>query len=245
MTAGTEAVMDAEEVVRRYPINAGLTLEIRLDACKLFAGTVTVLQAPSGAGKSTLLAMLGLAARPDAMGRLRVGDGTNVFDAAAAWRRRDNAALRRARQTLLGFVTQTGALMAFLTLRQNILLPLRLQDRRDDTRFDGLVQRLGLEDALDRRPGDVSQGQRQRAALARALVTGPKLLLADEPTAALDIKTGMDVDRLLLEAVDAFKVAALIASHRPDGDLVARAQRLGFKAETTPNGTLCRFAVAV
>ena len=116
-------------------------------------------------------------------------------------------------------------------MRENILEPLRLHPRtaHDDVR--ALAAELGLEDVLDRHPGAVSLGQRQRAALARALIGRPALLLADEPTAALDLDTAEAVDRLIMDAVESRGAAALIATHRPNSMLARHARRVNQRSE--------------
>ncbi len=152
------------------------------------------------------MALLGLALRPEPGASLSLG-GT---DAIPLWRDPDALAALRARA--LGFVPQTGALLPFLTLRDNIALPLRILRRPDPARVTALAERLGIAAILDRAPAAVSVGQRQRAAIARALVHRPGIVLADEPTAAVHPAQADAILALLAEAADD-GAALIIASH--------------------------------
>jgi putative ABC transport system ATP-binding protein len=224
-------VLEARGVERVFRAGAR-PLRIVLDGLSLAAGEIALMQAPSGTGKSTVMAMLGLVTQPDRIGTLVLArDAGERLDAAEGWQERAERRLGAARASLVGFVMQTGALIPFLTLRDNILEPLRLRRRASPGALEALAGALGIDDVLDRRPSAVSIGQRQRAALARALIGRPALLLADEPTAALDPETAAAVDRLILQAARAQGVAALIASHRPAGALAGVARRVGHRIE--------------
>jgi putative ABC transport system ATP-binding protein len=186
-------------------------------------GDRVALVGPSGSGKSTLLSLFALALRPDRAARfaLRDADGRE-HDATALWQARDDAALARLRALTIGFVPQVSGLLPFLSLRANIRLAQDLSGRRDEARLDRLVSRLGLGAECDRRPEDVSVGQRQRAAIARALAHGPSLLLADEPTAAVHPAQADEVLSLLRDLSDD-GAAVLISTHDE-----ARAVAAGF-----------------
>lgn len=139
---------------------------------------VTAITGPSGSGKSTLLQLLAGLDRPDS-GSVKI-DGIEIT-------RLNDARLSRMRRRKLGFVFQSFNLLATLNARQNIVLPIELDGRRvDEDRFDSLVEDLGIADRLDHRPGQLSGGQQQRVAIARALITNPAVVLADEPSGALD-----------------------------------------------------------
>ena len=97
------------------------------------------------------------------------------------------------RSQSIGYVLQTGGLLPFLTVRQNIALPLALNRLKDNSRIQELASNLGIAEQLDKRPAFLSGGQRQRAAIARALIHRPSLVLADEPTAAVDELTAMEI----------------------------------------------------
>ena len=145
-------------------------------------GTFTAIMGPSGSGKSTLMhCMAGLDRPTD--GAVLVG----ADDIAAL----PEKTVTRVRRDKIGFVFQSFNLLPTLTAEQNILLPLELAGRRVDRAvFDGVVSSLGLGDRLRHRPSQLSGGQQQRVAVARALVTEPEVIFADEPTGALDQKTG-------------------------------------------------------
>lgn len=173
------------------------------------AGEVVGLLGPSGSGKSTLLRCLGLLDAPHA-GEVRL-DGAVV---ASHGRIAGNAEALRRRH--IGFVFQRANLVPFLDVRENVLLPLRLEGRltrQGEARADGLLQRLDLWDRRRHNPTQLSGGQAQRVALARALVAAPALVLADEPTAALDAERGRDAILTLREAAREANAAVLVVTH--------------------------------
>ena len=133
---------------------------------------------------ASLLGLLALALRPEPTepGAVLSIGGANAL---ALWQAGDERGMSRLRALWLGFVPQTAALLNFLTLRENIALPQRIADRIDPSYLAEIAGVLGLSHILDRRPADVSVGQRQRAAIARAMAHRPAILLADEPTASV------------------------------------------------------------
>lgn len=159
----------------------------------------------SGSGKSTLLHILGSIERPTA-GRVLV-DGTELGSLS-----RTQAAIFRRRK--VGIVYQFYNLVPTLTVRQNILLPLRLDGKKpDEAFFAELVGALGLEERLDAMPGRLSGGQQQRAAIARAMIYRPALLLADEPTGNLDRKNAQEVLDLLQLSNRRYGQTILLITH--------------------------------
>jgi putative ABC transport system ATP-binding protein len=179
-------------------------------------GQFVAIMGPSGSGKSTLLNVLGALDKPDA-GRYRLGEdevGSLDDDAASDLRNRR-----------IGFVFQSFHLLPRLTVLENVLLPQRYALRADaqaPARAASLLERLGLGSRLHHRPGELSGGQLQRAAIARALLNQPALLLADEPTGNLDSKSALDVMALLGELNAAGQTVVLV-THDPD--IAARAGR--------------------
>lgn len=170
-------------------------------------GTFTAVMGPSGSGKSTFLSCAAGIERPTA-GRVVV-DGRDVTDD-------DEDARTRLRRERLGFVFQGFHLLPYLTAEQNVGLPLRLAGRRSDrARVRGLLERVGLGDRADHLPAALSGGQQQRVAIARALVTEPAVLLADEPTGALDTTTAHEVLALLRESVDSLGQTVVMVTHDP------------------------------
>lgn len=173
------------------------------------AGEIAALLGPSGSGKSTLLTAIGLIALPD-HGDVWLEDRLVVRDGKALT---DLAALRRER---LGFVFQKSNLVPFLTARENVQVALDLVDRRGRDarrRVAELLAYLGLDDRADHYPHALSGGQQQRVAIARALAASPAVILADEPTAALDSVRGRSVMELLHRVAREQRAAVVVVTH--------------------------------
>jgi len=170
-------------------------------------GSFSAVMGMSGSGKSTLLQVAAGLDRPTA-GTVRLG-GTDL----GRMSRRGLSVLRR-RQ--VGFVFQNFNLVPSLSVAENIALPLRL-DRRavDKDRIGELARLVGIGGQLRRLPHTLSGGQQQRAAIARALVTRPEVIFADEPTAALDLYTGEAITALLRRAVDELGQTVVVVTHDP------------------------------
>jgi putative ABC transport system ATP-binding protein len=168
------------------PALLGVSLEVE-------AGDRVCLMGPSGSGKSTLLNIIGCIDK--ASTGTVVVDGENTTNL-------DDARLSRFRNRTMGFIFQTFNLIPVLSVFENVEYPLLLQrlpakERRD--RVLDLLERVGIADFRKRSPENLSGGQRQRVAVARALVTRPRLVIADEPTAALDHATGASIMKLMVE----------------------------------------------
>ena len=179
----------------------------------LAAGARVALVGPSGCGKSTLLDLLALVLAPDAAERFSIELDGAAQDIAGLWRARQLDRLAALRSRHLGYVLQAGGLLGFLDVRGNIRLPRQLLGLADDGGVERLAAALDVSDQLDKRPADLSLGQRQRVSCARALVHAPTLLLADEPTAALDPLNAERVMQLLLRQAEAHRVTCVIATH--------------------------------
>lgn len=209
--------LEIEGLVRTNGSGAG-AFALEVDRFVLRAGEAIAVAGASGSGKSTFLDLAALAVQPDRAGRLALAGE----DAAPLWRAGDGEALARLRARGIGYVLQSGALLPFVTVRANIALPQRLAGREDGGRVAALAATLGIADLLGRMPGTLSVGQRQRAAIARALSHRPALVLADEPTAALHPEMADTVLDLLVRETAASGAALLLATHDPD-----RALRFG------------------
>jgi putative ABC transport system ATP-binding protein len=175
----------------------------------VWPGEVVAVMGPSGSGKSTLLHCLAGIVRPDAGRVLYAGKDVGARSDA------DRSALRRQD---FGFVFQFGQLVPELTCLENVALPLRLAGiRRRAAEHAARVwlARLEVEDVAGKRPGDVSGGQGQRVAVARALVAEPKIVFADEPTGALDSLNGERVMTLLVSAAREAGTAVVLVTHEP------------------------------
>jgi putative ABC transport system ATP-binding protein len=137
----------------------------------------------------------------------------------------DDGALTKLRRDKLGFVFQFFNLLPVLTAEENLVLPLSIAGRKPDSAWlDQLVRTVGLEDRRTHRPSELSGGQQQRVAVARALVSKPAVVFADEPTGNLDSKASADVLRLLRQAVDEFGQTVIMVTHDPEA--AAHADRL-------------------
>ncbi|KPA89932.1 ABC transporter ATP-binding protein [Pseudomonas sp. RHF3.3-3] len=168
---------------------------------------------PSGCGKSTLLDLLALVSAPDRAGLFAFEGPAGAQDIAALWREGRQDALAQLRSRYLGYVLQTGGLLGFLDVRGNIELSRKLLGMADDGSVRRLAEQLEIADQLDKKPQALSVGQRQRVGCARALAHAPRLLLADEPTAALDPLNAGRVMQLLLGQVAEQGACCVIASH--------------------------------
>ncbi|MBK9476870.1 MAG: ABC transporter ATP-binding protein [Tetrasphaera sp.] len=178
--------------------------EVSLD---IAAGEFTAIMGPSGSGKSTLMHC---AAGLDSVtsGRIRIGD-TEI----TALKERALTELRRDR---IGFVFQAFNLVPTLNAEENILLPLAIAGRRPDPAwFDEVIDTVGLRDRLTHRPGELSGGQQQRVACARALVSRPDIVFADEPTGNLDSTSGAEVLGFLRKVVDTHTQTVVMVTHDP------------------------------
>lgn len=225
-----------EGVVKRR-IGHERAFEIAVDTLALETGGVRALAGPSGCGKSTLVDVMGLALRPDAARGFALEiEGAPPVDLARLWCDDRLDELARLRGRHFGYVPQLGALLPFLSVRANIALPQEIVRRVDAARVAQLAQRLGIADVLDEPPERLSVGQRQRAAVARALAHGPDFVLADEPTGALDPENAHAVLRLLLELAESEAIGLLIVSH--DHALIERLgiRRLPLEARPGPLG---------
>jgi putative ABC transport system ATP-binding protein len=187
----------------------GSTPALIAASLSVWPGEVVAVMGPSGSGKSTLLHCLAGIVRPDS-GQVRYG-GADI-GAMSDTRR---SALRR---TDFGFVFQFGQLVPELTCLENVALPLRLAGvRRSRAEHAAHVWlgRLEVDEVAAKRPGDVSGGQGQRVAVARALVAEPKVIFADEPTGALDSLNGERVMKLLVSAAKQSATAVVLVTHEP------------------------------
>jgi putative ABC transport system ATP-binding protein len=205
--------------VRRDRGHGVESFQLEVQSFHISAGECVAIVGPSGSGKSTFLDLLALSLAPSAAARFRLGPRGE--DIAALWRARDERPLARLRREWIGYVLQSGALLPFLTAARNVELPLRLAGRASERgRARELMRRLDILDCAGRLPSELSIGQRQRVAVARALAHGPGLVLADEPTAALDAEAAGAVMGLLAQLAAEQGAAVLLVSH--DERLAAR-----------------------
>ncbi|HZI20019.1 MAG TPA: ABC transporter ATP-binding protein [Pyrinomonadaceae bacterium] len=209
---GAPAVEDAALVVeglrKSFRGPAGGALEVLRGASLVVGpGEAAAVVGASGAGKTTLLQVLGGLERADG-GSARLGP----FDILAA----DGAALAAWRGREVGFVFQSHRLLADLTAEENVALPLRIARRgacEAQAAAREMLARVGLSERARHAAGELSGGEQQRVAVARALVARPRLVLADEPTGNLDARTGAEVSALLVELCRGARACLLVATH--------------------------------
>lgn len=220
MADATAPMICLEGLVKTRSQNESV-FELRVPRFTVRPGQMVAVIGESGCGKSTLLDTLALVMAPTRVGRFEISPSESGLpcDVAALWARDDEEALSALRRDLFGYVLQTGGLLPFLSVRQNICLPARIKGANiAASRLEALAGRLGVAGCLDRMPGALSIGQRQRVAILRALAHQPRLVLADEPTAAVDKTRARaimdDMHRLARDE----SVAVVVVTH--DVDLV-------------------------
>ena len=225
VTTPAIAVRDVRKV---YGKGEGAVVALDGVSLDIAPGSFTAIMGPSGSGKSTFLHVAAGLDRPTS-GAVALA-GTEL----AGLSERRLTILRRER---IGFVFQAFNLMPSLTVTQNIALPLRLdghRPRRSDVRE--VAARVGLDQRLRHRPSQLSGGQQQRVAIARALITRPEVVFADEPTGALDTRTGRGVLALLRDVVDADGHTVVMVTHDPTA--AAHADRVVLLADGRIAGML-------
>ncbi|MBV6500286.1 MAG: Lipoprotein-releasing system ATP-binding protein LolD [Prosthecobacter sp.] len=201
------SLLEASDLTRNYQLDAAPVAALRGVSLKVERGDFIALTGPSGCGKSTLLQICGAMDRADG-GELRL-DGLEVKSL-------NDAALTRLRREKIGFVFQFFNLLPTLSVRENIAMPLLLAKTPEPDAFERaalLADRVGIAHRLDHLPAQISGGEAQRAALARAVIHRPGLLIADEPTGSLDSTNGRRVLNLLQELNQELGVAVLMATH--------------------------------
>jgi putative ABC transport system ATP-binding protein len=214
-------VVTARDVVRRYGAGDTAVDALRGVSVEISPGRLTAVMGPSGSGKSTLMHILAGLDKPSA-GEVSIA-GVDITDL-------DDAALTRLRRDHIGFIFQFFNLLPMLTAAENIALPLKLAGTRPDPQWLGeLVEQVGLGDRLSHRPAELSGGQQQRVAVARALVSRPSVMFADEPTGNLDSTTSGEILALLRDSVDTYGQTTVMVTH--DAQAAAIADRVLFLAD--------------
>jgi putative ABC transport system ATP-binding protein len=217
----TKEVVTARDVVRRYGSGDTAVDALRGVSVDIAEGRLTAVMGPSGSGKSTLMHILAGLDKPTS-GEVTVADVdiTGLDDTALTHLRRDH----------IGFIFQFFNLLPMLTAAENIALPLKLAGQKPDPAWlEELVQTVGLSDRLTHRPSELSGGQQQRVAVARALVSRPTVMFADEPTGNLDSTTSGEILALLRNSVDTLGQTTVMVTH--DAHAAAIADRVLFLAD--------------
>jgi putative ABC transport system ATP-binding protein len=211
-----EAILAATDLHRSYALAESAVPALRGVSLSLDAGAFVAVMGPSGCGKSTLLQLCGAMDKADS-GSLKL-DGREVTTM-------NDADLTRLRRERIGFVFQFFNLLPTLSVLENIAMPLLLARVSEKTAFEkarSLARRVGIDHRLDHYPNQVSGGEAQRAALARAVIHEPALLIADEPTGSLDSSNGQRVLELFQELNRDLGIAILMATHDAQVAAVAK-----------------------
>jgi putative ABC transport system ATP-binding protein len=215
------AVVSAHEITRRYGEGDTAVDALRGVSLEVAPAKLTAIMGPSGSGKSTLMHILAALDLPTSGYVTLAGTRLGTL--------RDTEITKLRRQHI-GFIFQFFNLLPMLTAEENILLPLSIAGRKPDKdEFEELLTRVGLKDRRSHRPSELSGGQQQRVAVARALVSKPTVVFADEPTGNLDSKTSDEILQLLHEAVESYKQTMVMVTH--DAKAATIADRVLFLAD--------------
>jgi putative ABC transport system ATP-binding protein len=214
-------VVTAKDVVRRYGDGETAVDALRSVSVDILPGRLTAVMGPSGSGKSTLMHILAGLDQPTS-GEVTVA-GVDIAGL-------DDTALTKLRRDHIGFIFQFFNLLPMLTAAENIALPLKLAGGKPDPVWlEELIDKVGLGERLTHRPAELSGGQQQRVAVARALVSRPSVMFADEPTGNLDSTTSAEILALLRDSVDTLGQTTVMVTH--DANAAAIADRVLFLAD--------------
>jgi len=203
------SVIYVENVTKTYGTGSNQTTILKGITLSIAQGEFVAIMGPSGSGKSTLMHLMGGLDRPSG-GKVLL-NGTALSDL-------NDRALSRLRRKQIGFVFQFYNLVPVLSARENVAIPLILDGmnrRAAHKRADEMLEIVGLKDHANKPPSEMSGGQQQRVSIARALATNPPLILGDEPTGALDSRTGEEIVRLLRDAARNMGRTVVIVTHDP------------------------------
>ena len=219
--SGSPNIVEARDLCRRYgegevAVNALAGVDVSFPT-----GRFAAIMGPSGSGKSTLMHILAGLDRPTS-GSVKLG-GVELGEL-------DDRKLTQLRRDEIGFIFQTFNLLPVLSAEENILLPLSIAGRKPDREWlDRLIDAVGIRDRLGHRPAELSGGQQQRVAVARALVSRPSVVFADEPSGNLDSKASSEMLAFMRRSVTEFGQSIVMVTHDPHG--AAYADRVVFLAD--------------
>jgi putative ABC transport system ATP-binding protein len=215
------AVVEASGLHRRYGAGDAAVDALRGVSLEIARGKLTAVMGPSGSGKSTLMHLLAGLDRPSS-GTVSIA-GTELTSLG-------DTELTKLRRRHIGFVFQFFNLLPMLTAEENVLLPLSIAGEKPERAWvDEVLERVGLSDRRGHRPAELSGGQQQRVAVARALVSRPTVLFADEPTGNLDSRTSGEVLELIRQSVDELGQTVVMVTH--DARAATAADRVLFLAD--------------
>ena len=215
------AVVVANDVTRVYGEGPTAVHALRGVSLEIPAGELTAVMGPSGSGKSTLMHILAGLDKPTS-GSVQIA-GTDITTLG-------DTDLTKLRRRHIGFIFQFFNLLPMLSARENVLLPLTIASAKPERGwFDDLISRVGLTDRLSHRPAELSGGQQQRVSIARALVSRPSVVFADEPTGNLDSTTSGEILELMRSSVEQYGQTTVMVTH--DANAAAMADRVLFLAD--------------
>lgn len=201
----TKAILEAVDISKTYHTSEVAVEALKPCSLRFTEGEFTAIVGRSGSGKTTLLHVLGAQDTPD-QGEIYL-KGKSILNLS------DNA-LSRVRRRKIGFVYQDYSLFPEYTAYENIIMPIRLDERQEDqAEIEALMETLGISHCRDKFPDEMSGGEQQRTALARALAIKPDVILADEPTGNLDAANSREVVRLLAQASKVYSQTIIMVTH--------------------------------
>lgn len=241
MKESGQQIYSLRNVVKQW-ISSGTTFTLDVPELDIRIGEKIVVVGQSGCGKSTLLHLLAMTMIPSASDSFFfTPPDSPAIDISSIWHKRKIDQLTFFRKCHIGFILQTGGLLPFLNVRDNIALSRRLLKLSDNGVVDELACRLGIELHLEKKPQDLSIGERQRVAIARALAHRPAIIIADEPTSAVDpINAGLIMD-IFCNLGEEFGTTVIIATHEWERIAQLGMRRIEAKVEPQQAGTLSTF----
>lgn len=207
-----QPIYELKDVVKARTSDS-YSFSLRVPSLRIFPGEKIALIGESGCGKSTLLDMLAFVLQPSTCEGFSFVAGERPEDIRQAWQKRKRNRLATLRKRYLGYVMQTGGLLPYLTVRENMNLSRRILGMKNDDTVDELASELGLSRHLGKRPDQLSTGERQRVAIGRALAHRPAIVIADEPTASVDPFAAEKIMALFIEMVEQRNITVIVASH--------------------------------
>jgi putative ABC transport system ATP-binding protein len=207
------AVVAAQDITRRYGEGDTAVDALRGVSLEVQKGKLTAVMGPSGSGKSTLMHILAALDRPTS-GSVWIA-GTKLGDL-------NDTEITKIRRQHIGFVFQFFNLLPMLNAEENIVLPLTIAGEKPEKEWrEELLKKVGLDDRRTHRPAELSGGQQQRVAVARALISRPTVVFADEPTGNLDSTTGAEILELLRSSVEELQQTTVMVTHDPRAAAIA------------------------
>jgi putative ABC transport system ATP-binding protein len=216
--SASKVILEGKALIKELGEGAGKVIALKGVDLRLKTGEMTLLMGPSGSGKTTLLSIVGCILKPTS-GTLELGGVTVTGQSAEG--------LAKLRREQIGFIFQSYNLFPTLTAEENVLLALDVRRKFDRSARDqarDLLDLVGLTKRMKAYPRNMSGGERQRVAIARALVGGPSIILADEPTAALDSTNGQAIMALLAQVAKDTSRAVFVVTH--DARIISYANRI-------------------